>query len=1175
MDETPIHRQPDFNGKPELTFENFVAGDSNYVAYSAAGEVAEHPGTKYNPLFIFCNVGQGKTHLLHAIGWEYHRRYPSGRVKLINGDEFSEELADAHDRRALRQAYSEVDLLLLDDFHLLTDRARLEMVRVFEMLQSGRKQLVLTSLRAPEEMDMDDRLRSRIEGGLVCKVLPPDVATRIAILRRKAEEAGVSIKEGVLEDIARKVTANVRKLEGAINRLVVLSKARDEMISSDFVASALRDMMPEYPSEAAEAYEAPAEGGESEFSDFISDVAKTMARISPEPSEEARLREAYAQKLYVWEMKGFVVDRLKAALDKKMDVLAREFVTFTSDVQRLIELQNRFGSLNAKRFPEEAAVIEKLLFDPSAVEEVRRRIENLAVKLTAVSPDLVEDYTFSKFKLDPSNEEAYKVMKSTAEKPRRGPDLIFMWGGEGVGKSHLVNALTKELYEKQSRINIFLLHGDLFVEDLKMERGRHARGKLRRRCLAADLLIVDDVHLIFENKYATDEFMTVLDQRVLDGLKVVLVSNRSPEETSEDPGFGRLMQEARVVAIGNPTRGLKREIAVEYLSRKMSDFTEDDVDEVVKSVGDNLWSLTDRLDQLVVDRRGRSLDLEGATILEDRKGYAGRPVGEAVPDREVREADISTGGREEIAAAVEETLLEIEPEIALHEEGVAEPPTVLPETRAEVETEAVEEAPPFDPEIELIPITEAEDWSKVPDAEAGIEITEDIDLGPLPETPSMEVPEEPTPYFETVDAGEETWLPRPETPPSIEEPGFGEEVEAPPLEAGEEEETQPVWEGHRPAPALDEMFMPSAEPVTEEGEREAEAPGTPAEGELSGAEYPSSAIEEDTEVHAPPTLEYVEETHAEPSEPETAVAEEEPASAAEELAKPIAPVIEEVSPEDTGEAPAVSTEVEVAPEEEAVEERVVDVIEPEGPPVAEASGESARAEVESVEEQAAPPETEPASSVEVVEEPPAVSEEVKEAEVAAVEESATSEEELPTRVDVEEETAPTWERGRIAPALEEIFAAPSEEEEAAAPEEESVSEPPESMEAPPAAAEETVPSADVEAPLDQVVVEEPAEEHPLSAEVDATPAGAEVETELALETEARPPEGEPPPAEGYLEPPESGVRGGAAVEAPVEEVEETPPEPAREEPKPFTPRGVDEIMDKGWEVEGERLIDSL
>ena len=660
-----------------LTFQNFVAGEGNSAAFAAARDISESPGIKYNPFYIYCGVGQGKSHLLHALGWDFKRRNPDRAVLLVNGEEFSEELAQARDNQAFRKKFSQADLLLIDDFHLLSETDRTEVLRIFEALQSRNRQLVLTSLRTPQELIMDERLRSRIEGGLVCKILPPDLNTRIGILKLRAQEAGVSISQNVLEEIARRVTLNVRKLEGAINRLAVLSKAKGQEISSEFVESALRDMMPEFRREPAAPYEESLEGEKEEFGDFILEVAKTMSVIRQEPSEAAIMREAYGEKLYVWEMKGFNVDGLKAVMDKKMDVVAREFITFTSNVQRLIELQNRYGALNAKRFSAESAKIEALLFDPDAVAELTRRINRLEARLSATSLDLIDDYTFDRFSVDSPNEGAYKLCRSIAQSPWDSPDLIFLWGGQGMGKSHLVNAVAKELYAKRSDITVFLLHGEIFVDDLKMERGRHTRGKLRERCLEADLLLADDVQAIFDNQISSNEFMAILEQRIEQKKKMILVSDLPPDKTYTDPGFDRLVSKGVVCEIGAPSENLKQAIAWDFLMRKEVKVGPKEIEEICAGVGDNLWELMDRLDHVVGERRGETALIEGTPVVEDRSAY--RPVAEKAkvkpPVGEAEEAPGATSEESKPEPVQEEKLSEIHPgEGASVEEAQVQPP---------------------------------------------------------------------------------------------------------------------------------------------------------------------------------------------------------------------------------------------------------------------------------------------------------------------------------------------------------------------------------------------------------------------------------------------------------------------------------------------------------------------
>jgi chromosomal replication initiation ATPase DnaA len=622
MEEPAARREPGFEGEVELTFENFVAGDSSYIALAAAQEVSKFPGIRYNPLFIYCDVGQGKTHLLNAIGWEYRKRVPDGAVYLADGDELSEELEDTRDRRAFREKYSKPDLLLIDDFHLMTDAARTEIVRIFEALHSEKKQLVLASLRSPEELEMDERLRSRIDGGLVCKILPPDLDTRVAILKFKADRAGLKIGDRVLEEIANKVAMNVRKLEGAINRLVVLSRARGEEISVEFAASALRDMMPESPARRYPVLqEEPPEGGEAEFTDFVSAVTKTMSRISQEPTEDSRLKEAYAEKLYVWEMKGFKVDRLRNAFNKKIDLLARDFDSFTSDVQRLIELQSRFGALNARRFLREAADIERLLFDPDSVDDVARRIDELESKLARASPEFVEDYTFKRFLVESSNREAHEFFQSIGDSASSAPGLVFLWGAKGSGKTHLVNATAKELYDRGDGTTVALALGETIVDTVGGERRGAAKGRLEETYAEPDFLIVDDVQPVFSDDHAVAEFLTLIEKRLSNGKKSILVSDVPPRKMSRNSRFTGLVSKALVCELMRPADELKQAIALEYLYSRGIEPTDREIEELCESAGDDLSELKAKLEQFARKGQAENVLLEGTPFVEDRSVY--------------------------------------------------------------------------------------------------------------------------------------------------------------------------------------------------------------------------------------------------------------------------------------------------------------------------------------------------------------------------------------------------------------------------------------------------------------------------------------------------------------------------------------------------------------------------
>lgn len=204
------------------TFQRFIRGDSNLLASSASQAVADTPSETYNPLFLHGGVGLGKTHLLHAIGNRLQDSAPWMRSLYITSERFTNELVDAirdKNTEAFRERFRQVDLLMIDDVHFLKDRTwtQEELFHTFNELYEHRRQIVLTSDRPPDELSqLQERLVSRFRWGLVAEIRPPDLETRLGILRAKARENGLQLDEGVLTQIAKRVRSSVRALEGAL-----------------------------------------------------------------------------------------------------------------------------------------------------------------------------------------------------------------------------------------------------------------------------------------------------------------------------------------------------------------------------------------------------------------------------------------------------------------------------------------------------------------------------------------------------------------------------------------------------------------------------------------------------------------------------------------------------------------------------------------------------------------------------------------------------------------------------------------------------------------------------------------------------------------------------------------------------------------------------------------------
>ncbi|HHT62672.1 MAG: chromosomal replication initiator protein DnaA [Bacillota bacterium] len=239
------------NFNPKYTFESFVVGNSNRFAHAASLAVAETPSKAYNPLFIYGGVGLGKTHLMHAIGQYVFLNNPHTKVIYVSSEKFTNELINSireNKTVQFRNNYRNMDVLLIDDIQFLAGKesTQEEFFHTFNTLYEANKQIIISSDRPPKEIPtLEDRLRSRFEWGLITDIQPPDLETRIAILRKKAQLENINVHNDVLVYIANKIQSNIRELEGALIRVVAYSSLTGKEVVPELVQEALKDILPE------------------------------------------------------------------------------------------------------------------------------------------------------------------------------------------------------------------------------------------------------------------------------------------------------------------------------------------------------------------------------------------------------------------------------------------------------------------------------------------------------------------------------------------------------------------------------------------------------------------------------------------------------------------------------------------------------------------------------------------------------------------------------------------------------------------------------------------------------------------------------------------------------------------------------------------------------------------
>ena len=234
----------------KYTFERFVVGSTNKFAFTAAQKVADEPGGSYNPLFIYGQSGLGKTHLLHAIANRVRQRHPDYRILYIQSEAFVNELIDdlrhGRDMQRFRDKYRNVDVFLMDDVQFIAgkDSSEEELFHTFNTLYEQKKQIVFTSDRPPQEMlRLEQRLRTRFEQGLPADIQPPDYETRVALLKNKALERGISLPDPVLSYVAENITSNVRQIEGVVNKIMAFQELMGVQVDVETTIRAVRDIL--------------------------------------------------------------------------------------------------------------------------------------------------------------------------------------------------------------------------------------------------------------------------------------------------------------------------------------------------------------------------------------------------------------------------------------------------------------------------------------------------------------------------------------------------------------------------------------------------------------------------------------------------------------------------------------------------------------------------------------------------------------------------------------------------------------------------------------------------------------------------------------------------------------------------------------------------------------------
>lgn len=506
-----------------LRFHTFVVGASNRLAVSAARAVADAPGQAYNPLFIYGGSGLGKTHLVAAIAHRARETQPALRVRFSTGEEVAQQLhlaIAAGQPQQFLEEFGAVDLLILDDVQFLTGQkeTQSELLRLLNVLLVRGQQLVLTSDRQPSDIpDVDQRLLSRLSGGLVVDVGPPDFEMRLAILRNVAGDRTVDFGDGVLDEVARLPFGNVRELKGALNKITAYQQLDGAAVKAGDVRAVLGVTVAPAAPATPDRIQAIIPNG-TDYDGFLADVLQEVEeRVEP---WRVKLGEAIA----TYRVQGWHVGVLERArtLPQAPDVdgLLRAYAAAVEHMRGLEAQAATFDS--ALRGHTAFRNVEAI---PAAQQLLQR-----AISAAFPLPQPSQGFTRGALQTGPENQLAVRAIDAVIEQPGAGYNPLFLHGPAGSGKTHLAHAIGNAVKEQFPDKSVACMSARLFVEEYIAAMQDDGVERWRVRYRHADLFIIDDLQLLEGKERTQEELFHVFNHLLGRKVQVVLTSTRAPKE---------------------------------------------------------------------------------------------------------------------------------------------------------------------------------------------------------------------------------------------------------------------------------------------------------------------------------------------------------------------------------------------------------------------------------------------------------------------------------------------------------------------------------------------------------------------------------------------------------------------------------------------------------------------
>lgn len=502
----------------QYSFDTFAIGRANQLAYLSVKRTLKNLAGEINPLFIFSRSGLGKSHLINAL----KNALQDKKVLFIDGAEGSSI------------PENDYDVLILENIHLLPDTIK-EGEELYENIQSyisANKQVYITSLFPPEELSLSEKLTSVLKGGLSVPIFRPEPELIGRIFRMLSADLDLRLEDDVILFLSELPFNDVREMETAMKKIDLLRDITDEITVEDIKGNVAFDEIVLSRVESS-----PHLSEDSEFFDFLKGLKEDVDKGKTDSKVSSAIKDEYMQKLYIWKMKGFNVRRLEKVMENPIDTIIQEFVSFTSNVQRLIELQKLFGEIESITTPQEKEYFEKALFDPEALFDITKKLKEIEHR-----KKMREEYkkfldrkkTSKNFVILPSNREAFMVFKKILSEEDEIDYPIYIYGEQGHGKTHLLIAFTRRMQDTFPERIISFIPSEVLSHEIESISGEKELDQLFIKLRRIDYLFINDIEGIVNNSEIRTDFVEILRIFERENKKFVLSAGVHPNEFSDD-----------------------------------------------------------------------------------------------------------------------------------------------------------------------------------------------------------------------------------------------------------------------------------------------------------------------------------------------------------------------------------------------------------------------------------------------------------------------------------------------------------------------------------------------------------------------------------------------------------------------------------------------------------------